>query len=55
VLKYARENGCPWDQRTCDSAAMNDYLHVLRWAIDNGCPYEVNDCTRPALEYLGLA
>ena len=25
-LKYARENGCPWDESTCSSAAQGGYI-----------------------------
>ena len=38
VLKYARENGCPWDEWTCSFAARNGHLEVLKWARENGCP-----------------
>ena len=38
VLKWARENGCPWDSFTCSYAALNGHLEVLRWAKENGCP-----------------
>jgi hypothetical protein len=27
-LKYAHENGCPWDNRTCDNAAVMDIWNV---------------------------
>ena len=37
VLKWARENGCPWDWRTCTYAALNGHLEVLKWARENGC------------------
>jgi hypothetical protein len=40
VLKWARENGCPWDEQTCSSAATGGHLEVLKWARANGCPWE---------------
>jgi hypothetical protein len=44
VLKWARDNGCPWDEETCSSAAMAGELEVLKWARDNGCLLVVEDC-----------
>ena len=38
MLKYAHENGCPWDERTCESAADYGHLDVLKYARENGCP-----------------
>jgi len=40
VLKWARENGCPWDERTCANAAEGGHLEVLKWARENGCPWD---------------
>jgi len=52
VLKWARENGCPWIAPTCDLAAQNGHLEVLKWARANGCPW--NSWTRSlAAEKLG--
>jgi len=36
VLKWARENGCQWDQSTCAYAAAGNHLEVLQWARENG-------------------
>ena len=41
ALKWLRENGLPWDERTCEVAAVNGYLEALRWARNNGCPWDV--------------
>jgi hypothetical protein len=38
-LKYAHENGCPWDEVTCTNAVINDSLACLRYAHENGCPW----------------
>jgi hypothetical protein len=38
TLKWARENGCPWDRETCWNAANRGSLEVLKWAHANGCP-----------------
>jgi hypothetical protein len=42
VLKWARENGCPWDGRTCELAAEGGHLEVLKWARENGAPWYEN-------------
>jgi hypothetical protein len=39
VLKWARENGCPWDWKTCAYAATSGRLDALKWARENGCPW----------------
>jgi hypothetical protein len=40
VLQYLRSGPfpCPWDEFTCEGAAMNGHLRVLIWAIEQGCP-----------------
>ncbi len=38
-LRYAHENGCPWDETTCRYAAENGHLDCLRYAYNNGCPW----------------
>ena len=38
MLKWARENGCQWDSRTCAAATRGGHMEVLRWARENGCP-----------------
>jgi hypothetical protein len=40
ALRWVVENGCPWDKKTRDYAAMNNQEATLRWAIENGCPEE---------------
>ena len=35
VLKWARENGCQWDEWTCATAAEGGHLEVLKWAREN--------------------
>ena len=39
VLQWARENGCPWDWKTCAFAASCGQLEV-QWARANGCPWD---------------
>ena len=48
VLKWARENGCPWDEDTCVYAAENGHLEVLKWARENGCPWNEWICVYAA-------
>ena len=38
VLKWAREQGCPWDEATC--AAKGGHFAVLKWAREQGCPWD---------------
>jgi hypothetical protein len=37
LLKWARMNGCPWNNQTRVLAAKNGHEDVLQWAIANGC------------------
>ena len=39
LLKWARLNGCPWNEFTCSRAAFNGHLGLLKWARLNGCPW----------------
>lgn len=39
ALKWLREKNCPWDIRTCSSAAGRGDLNTLDWAMTNGCDY----------------
>ncbi len=38
-MKWARENGAPWDEWTCAFAARGGHLDVLKWARENGAPW----------------
>ena len=38
MLKYSRENGCPWDEIFIDNAIYYKNYDILQWAIKNGCP-----------------
>ena len=50
MLKWARENGCPWNEWTCTYAAKGGHLEVLEWARENGCLWDEEMCTIAALE-----
>lgn len=39
VLRWARENGCPWDDGPCTEAVKHGHLEVLKWARTNGCAW----------------
>lgn len=39
-LKYAHENGCPWDEFTCYKAVQGGALECLKYAHENGCPWD---------------
>lgn len=34
-----RDNGCPWDEKTCSQAAARGHLATPRWARANGYPW----------------
>ena len=48
VLKWARENDCPWDEDTCWRAAVGGHLGTLKWARANGCPWNKRTCSGAA-------
>jgi hypothetical protein len=39
-LKYALENGCPWDKYTCIYAEENGNIDCLEYALANGCSFD---------------
>ena len=41
-LKYAHENGSPWNKRTCKNAAEGGSLECLKYLHENGCPWDEN-------------
>jgi len=47
-LKYAHENGCPWNERTCEVAAEAGHLECLKYAHENGCPWDERACFEAA-------
>ena len=48
ILKWARENGCPWNENTRKSAAKGGHLEVLKWARENGCWWNSYMCAYAA-------
>lgn len=37
MLEWARVQGCPWSETTCERAAAGGHIEVLEWARANGC------------------
>ena len=48
VLRWARQNGCPWNEETCAYAARGGHLEVLLWARLEGCPWNEWTCAYAA-------
>ena len=44
LLRWARANGCPWDERTYAAVAAGGNLEVLQWARANDCPWDEDTC-----------
>lgn len=40
ILRYAHENGCPWNARTWVAALKNCNIECLEYDLTNGCPPE---------------
>ena len=47
-LEYAHENGCPWNESTCDKAAETGNLDCLEYAHKHGCPWNESTCNKAA-------
>jgi hypothetical protein len=48
VLKWLRENGCPWSENTCVEAIYGGQLDTLEWLVENGCLYDYQRCLEVA-------
>jgi hypothetical protein len=46
ILRYAHENGYPWDGDSCRAAARNGHLSILKYLHENGC-----SCRRTPIYY----
>jgi hypothetical protein len=44
ILKWAHENGCPWDDSTPNNAAITGKLESLEWLHENECPFNEDAC-----------
>ncbi len=39
ILRWVRQDGCPWDNWTCELTARNGNLKLLKWLRKGGCPW----------------
>ena len=44
LLTWAKDNGCPWVARVCETAAQAGHLEALQWARENDCPWDERTC-----------
>lgn len=44
MLRWARDNGCPWHSETSAAAACGGHAHILAFANENGCPVHPRPC-----------
>jgi len=44
ILKWSRNNCCPWDEWTTVYAARNNHFKILKWALENGCSWNEWTC-----------
>jgi len=49
VMKYLRQLGISWNERTCAMAAKNGHLELLKWARANQCPWDAWTCAYAAM------
>lgn len=40
-LRWAHENGCPWNDQTTTQAKLNGHLECFQYAVRHGCPVRV--------------
>jgi hypothetical protein len=40
ILKWARENDCPWYYTAYSGAVQGGHLEILKWLRKNGCPWD---------------
>lgn len=48
LVKWAKENGAPWDERICSFASRYGHLEVLKCARENGAPWDERTCSSAA-------
>ena len=44
LLKWVKENKCPWNEESCATAAENGNLKMLKWLRENGCDWNHKVC-----------
>jgi hypothetical protein len=45
MLKWAKENGCPWNSKTTVFAALKNNFEIFKWAVKNKCPVNSDVCS----------
>ena len=40
MVEWLRQQGCPWNNMSCASAARNGHLEVLKYLHVNDCPWD---------------
>ena len=45
LMKFAHENGHPWNNLICANSANNGHIDCLKYAHENGCPWFDSTCT----------
>jgi len=45
LVRWARDNGCPWSEHMCAHAAHDGNLELLRWLRSEECPWDSWTCT----------
>jgi hypothetical protein len=50
LIAWAKQKGCPWDEKTCATIATIGNIDVLKWAREHGCPWNYKTCTEAATE-----
>jgi hypothetical protein len=48
LLRWARANGCRWNEGTFAAAADGGHLNVLQWLHEQGCPWSSDVCSNAA-------
>ena len=59
LLEFLRGKGCPWDEWTCEFAALNGHLECLKYAREKWMSLECSDlfagCQKGHLDCLKYA
>jgi len=50
IVKYLREQGAEWYERSCYDAALYGHLDLLRWMRDGGAVWDAAECLQAAAE-----
>src|SRR5690606_290642 len=44
LMKWAKNNSCPWNEWVCAHVAKKGNLDVLMWLRKKGCPWDEGTC-----------